>query len=179
MATLTELRPNGDILTTSILKVNSGGDTLWYQCIDDDPDSPDSSDYIYNSNDIDATLKVDLTATDADLSNMDTATVAAYFSSNGTRSDDSIVIYIKITNAAETTDYIVETEIARWDSGGAQTGLRTAGSVTAAGIAATKADWDAARLHIRYYEIEELGRDRSSGRRYRIAGDLFGGRRHP
>ena len=151
MATLPELRPNGDVsTTTSIPWVNDGTDTLMWQAIDDDVDSPDPADYADSSTGLYAgTAVLELTATPANFDNMDTISIAGFFMKTGVRDDDNVVYYVKVANAGDTVDYVDEIQIAASDAGGDDTGVQAAGTVNAAGIAASKGDWDGARLHIR------------------------------
>ena len=157
MATLTDLRPNGDITTLDVLKVDDAGST-YYEATDDDPNSPNSNDYVYAY--VDATLVLDLTNVDADLDSMDSCGLRFYISSSGTRDDDSVLLYAKVANAANSEDFITEFEVSKWDAGGVSvSGLTTGGSITGDGEAASKAEWDAARLHLRWDYQQTKGSD--------------------
>jgi len=103
MATLPELRPNGDVsTTTSIPWTNQGGDTLMWQAIDDDPDSPDAADYADSSAALYAgTAVLELTSSPADFASMDTVSIAGFFMKTGAKVDDDVTYDKMLSNIGE------------------------------------------------------------------------------
>jgi hypothetical protein len=163
MPALPALLPNGDgTIATAVITRSSGAGT-YFSHIDEDPTSgqPDS-DYLYNAGAAGGDSHFDLTATPTDFEAMSALSAVTYCVPIG-RTDDNIELRIGVFAADETTRYA-------GDSGGTQgaivsgasnpSGLHTTTlTLTAAGLAATKADWDAARVRANWIYTQSMSKD--------------------
>jgi hypothetical protein len=163
MPTLPALLPNGDgTINTAVITRSTGAGT-YFSHIDEDPTTgqPDAQ-YLYNAGASGGDSHFDLTATPSDFQSMDTLSVQTYCVPIG-RTDDDIALRIGVFAADETTRYA-------GDSGGTQgalvsgaanpSGLHTTTlTLTAAGLAATKTEWDAARVRVNWIYTQSMSKD--------------------
>lgn len=140
------LAPNGDGTITAIFN-ETGGTTNLYQSVDDDPDSPVTTDWI-TSGEADGSTFLELSSTPASFGGWasSTATVRAYVDAIAFGTDTA-VLYAQLFASDESTAYSDEVQVATDGSSGLVTANLT---VNATGLAASKAAWDAARLKLRW-----------------------------
>ena len=138
------LRPDGDG-TRSAVVTETGSTSNLYASIDDDPDTPTTTDW--NSPGAQAgSMFYDVTATPGNFSNMTSLNVKVHTAAVGF-TVDSAAVYAQMFKSDETT--ALTDEVAVGSSG--SPGLAdVAFTLNAAGLAASKADWDAARLKLRW-----------------------------
>ena len=116
--------------------------------MNDDPDAPVTSDWIGTSEVVMVAFSLTCTATPSDFVSMTTPlTVRAHVGSLAFTTD-TCSLYAQVFAADETTAYTApEVSLATQASSGLVTANMT---VNATGLAATKANWDAARLRLRW-----------------------------
>jgi hypothetical protein len=156
------LSPDADHTNTGVLWVNDGADTDLWQAIDSDPDAPNNTDYCYNDALNDDTAFVGFDNFPADFSAIVSMTVAIYITTNGARSNDDIEIFMQVYNAAEAANYTDEVSMVIWNAGNdppASQKYTQAFTINATGLAASEADWNGARLRIRYDGTQTKGPD--------------------
>lgn len=178
MATLPPLVPNEYIATSgSAPYINTGGGLADYWAnIDEDPDGTSDGNYIYNSVDNgsgDVTLG--LTNTPADFASMDTMEVRFRAEGSG-YTDDTGEIAVKIIEPGTNTAYAGWSGYSGdyrllWSFAGNGNGVTVATAsltVTSAGLAASKEQWDAARLVIYFTNTRNMGGDGGQSRLHAI-----------
>lgn len=139
------LTPDGDGSRSVVLN-EANTTTNLFASVDDSPDTPDTSNWL-TTGEGDGYVFLDVSATPADFGSINNPlTVRAYLDSVGF-STDTCVVYAQMFASDETTPYTDEQQVGTE----ASTALVTADlTVNATGLAATKADWDAAKLRIRW-----------------------------
>ena len=140
------LIPNGDQTRDSV--INEQGATInLYQSIDDDPDSPDLSDYVFTQG-VDGSMFFDLSATPGDFSAVTSLEVRADIRKINI-SGYTVNLYAQVFDADELTDWTDEVVVA---TEGTSDGLVEASyfTINATGLAATKGEWDTARVKLRW-----------------------------
>lgn len=153
-ATLTTLRPvtpDGTILN---YQNESNGTTNLYASIDDDPDSPTTSDYLKNSASANASVFLNLTDTPSDFGSMTTLQLDFYLNAPANWSDDSGVLYAQVFQSDETTTLTSEHQLATHSTG---VGYYSVAFTSV--IGADKTTWDGARLRLRVAYSKSKGPD--------------------
>jgi hypothetical protein len=154
-ATLSTLRPTGDGTLEGI--TFSTGTTAW-SLIDDDPDSPDTADYILQTSNADGTDSAFLDITDmpADFQSMDTLQVDVHVT-NASEGNDTIVLTARVFQSDETTAL---TNSVTLSTDTDVSGLKT-GTFTLQGNN-NKTVWDAARIQFVWTYDRVQGADANS-----------------
>lgn len=153
MATLTTLRPDGTGTVSAVVN-ELGLGALLELSVDDDPDSPTTTDYIRNGNDTtgDKTAFLLMSATDADFATMTTLQVDAHIALSAF-SDDTCTLFARMYQSDETTALTDEMQVATQ----AQSGLRSVAFTNVS--AGDKTTWDGARLRLRWAYSRSMGAD--------------------
>lgn len=163
MATLPSLYPEGDgTINTAVITRSSGAGT-YFSHIDEDPSTgmPDDS-YLFNAGATGGDSHFDIGAMPSDFGSMSTLTVDTYTEVVG-RVDDNITLRVSVMAADETTRLAGDTSGTQGEavsgadnpSGYHQTTL----TLTSAGLAASKADWDGARLRLNWIYSQSMSKD--------------------
>ena len=140
------LIPDGDQTGDSVIN-EQGSTSNTYLSIDDDPDSPDLSDYVFTQG-VDGYKFYDLSATPGDFSAVTSLRVRADVRKINI-SGFTVNLYAQVFNAAEDTNWTDEVVFATQAT---SDGLVEASyfTINATGLAATKPEWDAARVKVRW-----------------------------
>lgn len=163
MPALPAMLPNGDgTINTSVITRFPGSDP-YYSYIDDDPTvSQPQADYLYNAGATGGDSHFDLSATPSDFESMTALSAVTYCVPVG-RTDDDIALRIGVFAADETTRYAGDSSGTQGEivSGAANpSGLHTTTlTLTAAGLAATKTQWDAARVRVNWIYTQSMSKD--------------------
>ena len=147
------MRPNG---TGTLANVNNqaGSTTNIHLDVDDDPDSPDTADYVKNATDTsgDKTAFFLLDDTPLDFAGMSTLTIDAHIAT-ANFSNDTCTLFARLYKSDETTTLSDEVQVATQVSSGLQ-------SVAFTGLSlGNKTDWDGARLRLRWAYTRSAGAD--------------------
>lgn len=102
---------------------------------------------------------VNLDDTPADFETMDSLTVSCVVRLEGTVTDDTTALYAQVFAADETTALTDEVFVTDQATGNTYTTDSTALVLSAAGTTATKADWDGARLRLRWEYVKTRASD--------------------
>ena len=140
------LIPDGDQTGDSVIN-EQGATSNTYLSIDDDPDSPDLSDYIFTQG-VDGYKFYDLSATPGDFSAVTSSRIRADVRKINI-SGFTVNLYAQIFDADEVTDWTDEVVVA---TEATSDGLVEASyfTINATGLAATKGEWDTARVKLRW-----------------------------
>jgi hypothetical protein len=166
VATLPDLAPNADgTINTSVITRSTPATDPYYTYIDEDPQTLNPAldlSYLFNSGAAGGDSHFGFVDTPADFASMSTVSVRTYTVVSG-RTDDNITLRVSIYDATETTMYAGN---AAGDAGADVSGAAnpsglhtTALTLTAAGIAATKANWDAARIRVNWIYSQVMSKD--------------------
>lgn len=163
---LPSLRPNFPVTNVSITVV--GAATGW-EAIDDDPDSPNLADYVYDAGTTSGDLIVGLTDMPVDFQNMQSpVTVRASTQAVGF-ADDSDTLTVELTAADGT---LLSNTVTLSTQAHTATALRTATlTLNAAGLAANQATWNDARLHMLWTYAASMAKDNGVIRVYALEVD--------
>jgi hypothetical protein len=138
------MTPNGDGTLTNVVD-EAGGSTNIYVSVDDDPDSPTTTDYVTPGAQTGSAF-FDLSATPSDFGSVSSLSVKVHTVAIGFISD-SAAVYAQVFASNESTNYTDEVSVG---SSGTPGLANVAFTVNATGLAASKAAWDAARLRLRW-----------------------------
>jgi hypothetical protein len=138
--------PNGDGTNTNVVD-EADGTTNIYTSVDEDPDhNPTTTNYI-GTKELDGSIFFDVTATPSDMDSMDTPLTVRADVDPQDFAADTCTLYAQMFASNESTNYTDEVSLATQASSGLVTADLT---VNATGLAASKTDWDAARLRLRW-----------------------------
>ncbi|MEA3344154.1 MAG: hypothetical protein U9Q16_00515 [Patescibacteria group bacterium] len=153
-ATLSTLRPIADGTIDSEVVHDAGTAAPFYSHIDDDPDSPNTSDWIASSlNEIAASAFFDVTNMPSDFDTMSTLEIKIDFEAIGF-DDDTAVLYAQMYQSDESTTLSDEMQLATQATG---SGLVTVSFTNVS--AGSKTIWDGARIHFRWTYTKNKGPD--------------------
>lgn len=134
--------------------------TFWTE-IDDDPNAgqPDA-DYIYGPNNGNGDVFCLLEAMPGDFGDIDTLLIEVFTAISGW-SNDTWVLYAQIFDVTEATNYTDEITLATKSEGADTTGDsgQLSFTINATGLAASKGDWDGARVWFRWDFSQTKGGD--------------------
>ena len=162
MANYGPLVPDGD---QTIVGTPTGTGAPWNTRVDDDPAAgqPDADWIANNSGATGGTTSIfyDFASMPEDFGDIDTMTVDAYTAGDGSRTDDDVILKAAIYKSDESTILTDLITLANWDAGGFDGGLKTGLSFTIneTGLAASEADWNAARLYCEWTDNHTKGND--------------------
>ena len=151
-AALPTLRPTADGTIDAEVVHDAGTDAPFYTHIDDNPDSPDTTDWIANSGSA-ASAFFEVTDMPADFDTMSTLEIKIDFEAIGF-SDDTAVLYARMYQSDESTTLSDEMQLA--------TEATAAGLITVSFTnvsAGSKTIWDGARIHFRWTYTKNKGPD--------------------
>ena len=153
-ATLPTLRPTADGTIDAEVVHDAGTAAPFYTHIDDDPDSPNTADWVANSqNEIAASAFFDVTDTPADFDTMNTLEIKIDFEAVGF-ADDTAVLYAQMYQSDESTTLSDEMQLATQATA---TGLITVSFTNV--TAGSKTIWNGARIHFRWTYTKNKGPD--------------------
>ena len=162
MANYGPLAPNGD---QAIVGTPTGGIAPWWPKVDDDPAAgqPDA-DHMANTVGLDAAITsifFDFVDFPGDFGSIDTMTLDAFMASAGARTDDDITLEAQIFKNDEATALTDLITVSTWNAGGFTGGLQAglAFVINGAGLAASEADWNAARIYVLWTYARNKGDD--------------------
>ena len=142
LPTLRPVTPDGSI---SSYQNESGGTTNLYASIDDDPDSPTTSDYVKNVGNItNAYVFFNLTDMPSDFGSMSALQIDFYLNAPANWVNDSAVLYAQVFQSDETTTLTSEEQLATHTT---SAGYYSVTFTTVTG--GDKTTWDGALLRLR------------------------------
>ena len=153
-AALPTLRPTADGTIDAEVVHDAGTAAPFYTHIDDDPDSPNTADWIANSqNESAASAFFEVTDMPADFDTMNTLEIKIDFEAVGF-ADDTAVLYAQMYQSDESTTLSDEMQLATQATA---TGLITVSFTNV--TAGSKTIWNGARIHFRWTYTKNKGPD--------------------
>lgn len=153
------VRPDSGTSTTGSWGQSGCSAGNFYNCIDEDPDTPDdASTYVQGPNRSNTTMWVQLGAMPADFGSAVDVEIKARHQENGS-GDDTITAYYQVFESNESTALTAETSAVLLTQGTYTTRAETVGLV---GSNNTKTAWDGARLGLRQAYAQVSTQDTTS-----------------
>ena len=135
--------------TITDLEDETGATTGLWASIDDDPDTPTDTDWVNNVNELsggDASGFFDITNMPGDWGNAEGGSIVVRVAGNDVAATHKL--YVRLYKSDETTTISDEVELLSVSSPSGQTNY--AGTITGVSATATKAEWNAARIRLRW-----------------------------